>query len=72
MSSSLKYFLLPEDRHIAFLRNWDRVTMAWMGDSKPSLCFLLLLLFYPFRATPGGEFRDEPSRLWVERVEGMT
>ena len=46
--------------------------MAWIGGFKPALCFLLLLLFYPFSATPGGEFRDEPSRLWVEGVEGMT
>ena len=33
--------------------------MAWIRGFKPGLCFLLLLLFYPFSATPGGEFRDE-------------
>ncbi|XP_045017849.1 UL16-binding protein 1-like [Bubalus bubalis] len=27
--------------------------MAWIGGFKPGLCFLLLLLFYPFSATPG-------------------
>ena len=37
----------------------------------PHLCFLLLLLFYLFSVMPGSEFRDEPSQLWVEGVEGM-
>uniref|UniRef100_A0A8C6FGU2 MHC class I-like antigen recognition-like domain-containing protein n=1 Tax=Moschus moschiferus TaxID=68415 RepID=A0A8C6FGU2_MOSMO len=27
--------------------------MAWMGGSQASLCFLLLLLFYPFSVRPG-------------------
>ncbi|XP_017908833.1 PREDICTED: NKG2D ligand 3 isoform X2 [Capra hircus] len=27
--------------------------MAWIGGSKPHLCFLPLLLFYPFSAKPG-------------------
>ncbi|XP_042109555.1 UL16-binding protein 3 isoform X2 [Ovis aries] len=27
--------------------------MAWIGGSKPRLCFLPLLLFYPFSTTPG-------------------
>uniref|UniRef100_A0A4W2GGW8 UL16-binding protein 3-like n=1 Tax=Bos indicus x Bos taurus TaxID=30522 RepID=A0A4W2GGW8_BOBOX len=27
--------------------------MAWIRGFKPGLCFLLLLLFYPFSATPG-------------------
>ena len=46
--------------------------MAWIGGSKPHLCFLPLLLFYPFSAKPGGEFPDKPSGLWVEGLEGMT